>query len=302
MLKVFFYGLEEFQQSFLGCWNSLNELLKYFERSDLDSADCTWVHDPSALKDCPQEKPIIFFCRNFHDGYSIPSPLIARIRSVPISLGIAISDSVRREWEKVISPIVTIPNGVDINTFTPQPQKQICDRKRQVAFVGRLDQDKGIDFLLENWAKEYPELVIAGRPFSNKWWGHQVKNFAAPNISFLGVLPRDEIVRIFQESILTILPSRREPFGRVLIESMACGTPAIGSRVGGIPEVIGSEFTFAPLDADKFHNVLSRSLAWPNLRPGQGNSVRERVLSHFEIRVVAQRVESAIRDRLKELR
>jgi glycosyltransferase involved in cell wall biosynthesis len=87
------------------------------------------------------------------------------------------------------------------------------------------------------------------------------------------------------ESALTVVPSRSEAFGLVVIESMAVGTPAVASAVGGIPEIIrdGVDGFLVPPDdpaalADKIGLLLSNA----ELRHKMGLNARERFLSRFE--------------------
>src|SRR5262249_19186984 len=58
-------------------------------------------------------------------------------------------------------------------------------------------------------------------------------------ISFIGSRPQDELPDWYRASDLTVLPSRSEGLPNVLRESLACGTPFVASRVGGIPEIAG---------------------------------------------------------------
>jgi glycosyltransferase involved in cell wall biosynthesis len=86
---------------------------------------------------------------------------------------------------------------------------------------------------------------------------------------------------------VTALPSvQGEAFGRVLIESMACGTPAVGSRNGGIPSILTGEFArglFAAGDSSSCAAALDRVLRWRNEDPQLAERCRQHVRDHFHL-------------------
>jgi starch synthase len=87
-----------------------------------------------------------------------------------------------------------------------------------------------------------------------------------------------------------VCPSIYEPFGLVILEAMACETPVVASRVGGIPEIVvegetGYLVDFDPADLDGFTSALAgrmdQLLSDTNLAAEMGKAGRERVLRHF---------------------
>lgn len=125
---------------------------------------------------------------------------------------------------------VVITPAVDINKFKPSRKK----KEKSVLFVGRYANVyplKGLPYLL-NAMRELPnvKLTIIGEKF----------NIKQKNVRFLGVKSGQDIVREMQKNAILVLPSiaPMESFGMVLIEAMACKTPVIGTRMGGIPEII----------------------------------------------------------------
>jgi glycosyltransferase involved in cell wall biosynthesis len=174
---------------------------------------------------------------------------------------IAVSQHVRQQWQTqrwVGDNIDVVYNGLDMTRFTPGDWRSLRQTwglaidQPVIAYVGRLDRRKGIDVLLKSFAQvqsQHPtaQLLIAGKPLLDGDQSLQnLENLTQQlgiqaSVRFLGHLhdPRP----LYQLSNVTVVPSTwAEPCGRVLLESMACGTPVVASQVGGNPELLGGEF------------------------------------------------------------
>jgi len=132
--------------------------------------------------------------------------------------------------------IVVIPHGVDLDDFYPAPEPP-ADPFR-VLFVGQLIQRKGLSYLLEAWkrlALPGAELVLVGR-------GPQDDNLLrqyAGQYRLTGSLNSRALMReMFQRCHLCVVPSLIEGFGMVYLESMASGTPVIGTVNSGAADVV----------------------------------------------------------------
>lgn len=131
---------------------------------------------------------------------------------------------------------------IDLEKF-----KKIADAKNKlgwrerfvVLFVGRLVPEKGLELLLDSvrsWDKNIGLKIIGSGPLEKK-----VKEAAArfSNVDFIQGIDHDNLPIYYSGSDILIVPSTSEEgFGRVILESLACGTPVIGSSRGAIPEVI----------------------------------------------------------------
>ncbi len=137
--------------------------------------------------------------------------------------------------------ITVIPNGVNISQF-PVGLKE--GRKSQLIFVGSLIERKGVSYLIQamaNLVALHPDiqLIIVGEGKDRGLLEDLTNQLGLEaNVIFMGTQSQERISELLRESRLFILPSIEEGQGVVLVEALASGTPCIGSRVGGIPDVI----------------------------------------------------------------
>lgn len=131
---------------------------------------------------------------------------------------------------------------IDLNKFkrTSDAKKKLgWDGKFVVLFVGRLIKEKGIDILIKSakhWNKNIKLIIIGAGPMGEEISSktHQLKQ-----LSFPGKINQEDLPKFYSAADLLIVPSTSEEgFGRVIIESLACGTPVIASKRGAIPEAM----------------------------------------------------------------
>lgn len=108
-----------------------------------------------------------------------------------------------------------------------------------VLFVGRLIKEKGIDVLLESaklWHEQIKLVIIGSGLLEEDILAAQKKTTA---LNFIGRIDQNDLPLYYSAADLTVVPSiYEEGFGRVIIESLACGTPVVASKKGAIPEVM----------------------------------------------------------------
>ncbi len=140
------------------------------------------------------------------------------------------------------SKITVIPNGVDFGRF--RKIKEIKKISNSLLFVGRLDKRKGIDFLIKTIPLVKKEIsniklfVIGKGKLRKKLEKFVKKNQLENNVEFLGFVPDEELPRWYNKCKITIVPSIFEGFGLTVLESLACGTPVIGTKTDGIRSII----------------------------------------------------------------
>ena len=198
-------------------------------------------------------------------------------------------------WYGLGTPKVqTIPCGIDLERFFPQDRAAAraelgLGSAPTLLFVGRIDPVKGIDFLIEGYAglragwtgAEVPQLVIVGGELIGGELGpdlarvrdHAAKYGVADGLVFRGPQSHEQLARYYAATDLTVVPSRYESFGLVAIESMACGTPVVASRAGGLAYTVeeGRNGLLVPYgDAPALTAALDRALRDDLLREQMG--------------------------------
>lgn len=130
--------------------------------------------------------------------------------------------------------------GVDNQMFAPMN----LERENYVLSVGTCIPPKGYDFLIRSIAKIpekiRPELVIVGNS-SDELWIEYLKTLAKENKVELDILTQisdDDLIRLYNKAKLVVYAPYLEPFGYVPLEAMACGTPVVGVKEGGLRESI----------------------------------------------------------------
>ena len=106
-------------------------------------------------------------------------------------------------------------------------------------FVGRLHPEKGVSEAVEVARKTGEELLILGPPVTGEYWDKKIKPYLGKKIRHIGVVPRNKLYEYYGNAKATLVPIQwEEPFGLVMTESMATGTPVIAFRKGSVPEVV----------------------------------------------------------------
>ncbi len=145
-------------------------------------------------------------------------------------------------------------------------------------FVGRLDQEKGVQTAIQAFGKRLGcGLDIVGSGPQRE----ELEKYAekSPSISFLGHLPPSRVNELMRQARMLIFPSVCfEMFPRVLVEAMSLGIPIIASRTGGIPEIVEEEkngLLFDPGNADDLARKVEQILQNPEQNITMGKTSRE---------------------------
>jgi glycosyltransferase involved in cell wall biosynthesis len=131
-------------------------------------------------------------------------------------------------------------NGVDLEQFRPRARERQRGSGPTLLSVGHLVGSKGHDLVVRALARlPAYRLIIAGDgPERSRYEGLARQLGVADRVTFLGSVPHRDLAEVYSAADALVLASAREGWPNVILEALACGTPVIGSRVGGIPEII----------------------------------------------------------------
>jgi len=207
-----------------------------------------------ALKLVPQKKRpklFIYTKQNIAKNYPVPFSLIEKWAHRSILGAFVVS----RECADVLTTkgfkkeVMILPHGVDLELFRPLPNKN--SPFITIGFVGRMVEAKGGLDLIEAFSiaiKEIPNLrlkFIGGGPDEDKWKNKVNTLKLSELVDFCGPSNHNVIGKEIAQLDILAVPSRttptwKEQFGRILVESAACGVPVIASNSGAIPMVLES--------------------------------------------------------------
>lgn len=181
--------------------------------------------------------------------------------------------------------IVVRPNFVSVPSFeTVQPSSIVPRDARYAVFSGRLSEEKGLMSLLMAWRglSVLPLLVIGDGPLRPK-----AENLVASeglNVRFLGNLPRAVALDTVARATLQVVPSLWfEGMPLVILEAWALGVPVVGSRIGGIAEMLGHDdcgLLFEPGNAEQLRSRVLELLSDSEL----SSAIRARARSRYSQR------------------
>ncbi|MER6736379.1 glycogen synthase [Streptomyces puniciscabiei] len=213
-----------------------------------------------------------------------------------------------------------VHNGIDTHLYRPDHGTDALTRhgidpaRPYVLFVGRITRQKGVPHLLRAARDIDPGVQVvlcAGAPDTPEIDREFRELFEELSRARAGVfwipqmLPRPEVVQLLTRAAVFACPSVYEPLGIVNLEAMACGTPVVASRVGGIPEVVDDGRTGLLVDVDDaFEAGLARALDTvlgdPEAAGRMGEAGRERAVGEFGWDAVARRTAALYEEVLKQ--
>jgi len=242
-------------------------------------------------------------------GYALSS-WAERVAATSAAAVVAVSDGMRADISAAypsIPPerIRVIRNGIDTSEYAPDPATEVLDKygidssRPYVIFVGRITRQKGLPVLLRAASALEPEaqlVLCAGAADTSELLAEVTALVSGLQASRTGViwipdmLPKPEIIQLLTHALVFVCPSVYEPLGIVNLEAMACGTAVVGSRVGGIPEVVDAGVTgllVPPDDPASLADALNALIHDPVRAAAMGLAGRERAVTEFSWTTVA---------------
>ena len=189
--------------------------------------------------------------------------------------------------------IGVIPCGVNLDLFRPMGRDNArrylgLDGEKVILFVGRIEPLKGIDSLLRAMAylKDIPnlKLIIIGGDARSQDEVETLKRTCQElqiedAVTFMELVKQDKLPYFYSAADMCVVPSHYESFGLVAMESLACGTPVVSTRVGDIENIIRQGETGYVVE-DNTPNLLAEKMSLLLSRPnGSDESVRAMLAS-----------------------
>jgi glycosyltransferase involved in cell wall biosynthesis len=209
---------------------------------------------------------------------------------------------IARDFGVARDRIQVVPLGVD-GVFRPSDEPRVPGRI--VAMASADTPMKGTGTLLEAFAKlrteRDVELLLVARPKPGGPTERLIDRLAIGDaVRFVHGVGDEELARIVASAEVACVPSLYEGFSLPTVEAMACATPLVVSRAGAIPEVVGPDGLCADLvtpgDVGELVGALEALVDDPARRARMGAAGRERALTHFGWRAVAETTAAAYRE------
>ena len=200
-----------------------------------------------------------------------------------------------------LAPITVIPGGVDLERFRPHGRDAarrelgFAGSEKVVLFVGRIQRLKGLEVLLRAFARletlPRARLVIVGGQAGKTPESREIARLqhlaarlgVAERTRFVGAVAHERLPLYYSAADVLAMPSSYESFGLVAVESLACGTPVVATRVGGLSSIVrdGETGMLVPWrDADLFAERLRSVLSDDALRARLAGATRASALQY----------------------
>jgi glycosyltransferase involved in cell wall biosynthesis len=229
----------------------LRHLLQCYERA----SDFDVINDhsgpPAAALSGALDTPVVHTVHGPLNGD--PGALYEHIVRVAPNVGLISISMNQRKPQPELPWIANCPNALELSLYPCKPH-----RGEYLLFLGRMSPDKGAHRAIAVAMELGLPLKLAGKLAERKekeYFHEYVEPHLVDGIEYLGEVSHGQKVELLQDARATLFPIEwEEPFGLVMIESMACGTPVIATRWGAVPEVI--EDGRSGIIVDHYHDMV----------------------------------------------
>ena len=239
---------------------------------------------------------------------SRPRQYYERVATRNVDKIVCVSQAVAQFQESIAGfqarKLAVIPNGIDVQRMDESKPMDITEfgiphNRRILTFVGRLQQQKGVDWLIEMAPQlltplaDFDLLIVGDGPQRTQLESLANSSGIRNRIHFVG--RQSNIPGILKRSELLLLPSRWEGMPNVIMEAMACGLPVVSTKAHGVIELLGPHAdaqTVAFNDEATFLSLVKQFCQIPTHAQRLGKLNRERVQNHFSLTTMVQHYEA----------
>jgi glycosyltransferase involved in cell wall biosynthesis len=236
------------------------------------------IHDHSGPVACALGQVVSTpFCHTVHGPLTgEPGLVYAQIAHVSPRVRLISLSENQRSPRPDLNWLATCHNAIDLDSYPFHP-----DNDGYLLFLGRMSPDKGAGNAVRVALETGMPLKLAGKihdPIEHEYFDAAVRPHLGDGIEYVGEVSHNEKVELLQRAAVTVFPIQwPEPFGLVMVESMACGTPVLATRLGAVPEVVEHGRSGLIVDTiDEMAACIPRMLA---LDPAQARAVAEESFS-----------------------
>ncbi|HAZ64740.1 MAG TPA: hypothetical protein DCZ72_14180 [Armatimonadetes bacterium] len=248
-------------------------------------------------------------------GYSLGNVLMRRVHRMATAPGLA--ETYQRLYGIPVSQFIFLDNDLDLRVFHPTSAEEraatraklgVRPEQQMLLFVHRVCYDRGGDYLVPMMeaavaAGHDPVLVAVGYEGDRTAELTAYANANPGRVIQLGPRPNAELPELYAAADLFLLPSRVEGFPRVVLESMACGTPLVGADVGITAHLLPAAWhdrALAPYgEVAPFVDQVVDLLGDPEARARLGAELLERAARYDTPRVARRYVETLFPDHFR---
>ena len=259
---------------------------------------------PLAITGATKGKPFILGPISAHI-YQRPTdekllqPITTKLHNMTVAKAnqlITITHQVAKLYQNTNKPTHVIPLGVDTNTFKPTTNPN--SENPEILTIGSLYPLKGVEHLIKAFsivAQQHPDTrlrIIGTGPQENnlKNLTHTLK--LQTKTTFQGFIPHTQIAQHYQKCTIFCFSSQGEPFGKTIIEAMACAKPVIATNTGGATEIIKNNKTgilIPPAQPRQFAQKILYLLENPDIMQKLGENARKTVETKYSWETIAQK-------------
>jgi glycosyltransferase involved in cell wall biosynthesis len=244
--------------------------------------------------------------RRWHSFIGMQEKVVSKLKNL-----ITVSDVSRHDIAEAFSvhpdKLDVVHNGIATDVF--KPMSDVSRIPNRIMATASADQPlKGLQYLLKAIDKlkdQIPDihLTVLGKLKEDGDTAKLVEELKlTPHLTFVSGIETEELVKLYAQASVVVVPSIYEGFGLPAGEAMACGVPVISTTGGALPEVVGDDGVLVPVRDDQaIADAISDLLGNDVKREQLGIAGRERILQHFSWKVAADQVVTQYQKIMKEV-